>query len=432
MAKEKTPITLLCGYLGAGKTTLLNQVLSNQKGYKVAVIVNDIGEVNVDAKLIAEGAKITDTSDIVPLTNGCICCTLKSDLSKNIENLIKSKKYDYVMIEASGVCEPMPIAQEIETIKNGVLDNVVGVVDAARLVDEFAGGNKLLNKEKIGEEDIESLLVQQIEFCSTLVINKKDLVTEDEFKKVRKVIETLHPEVKIIETDHGKVDVAEILSTGSFDFEKVYASAGWCKKLEEGDFDEDDEDEHEHGEHDHHDDEHGHHHEHEGEHHHEHDGYESEHDEHHHHEHEDEHGHHHAHHHHEHKHEGDSGADEDEYGIGTFIYYRRKPFVRQLLDEFASRWPKNIIRCKGLMWFEDEPEMAWVFETSGRQIQAGYSGQWIAVAPEKEQKEILEANPDIKKEWDSEVGDRMIKLCIIGQDLDKKAITAELDKCLAK
>ncbi|WP_149553876.1 CobW family GTP-binding protein [Treponema pectinovorum] len=432
MAKEKTPITLLCGYLGAGKTTLLNQVLSNQKGYKVAVIVNDIGEVNVDARLIAEGAKITDTSDIVPLTNGCICCTLKSDLSKNIENLIKSKKYDYVMIEASGVCEPMPIAQEIETIKNGVLDNVVGVVDAARLVDEFAGGNKLLNKEKIGEEDIESLLVQQIEFCSTLVINKKDLVTEDEFKKVRKVIETLHPEVKIIETDHGKVDVAEILSTGSFDFEKVYASAGWCKKLEEGDFDEDDEDEHEHGEHDHHDDEHEHHHEHEGEHHHEHDGHESEHDEHHHHEHEDEHGHHHAHHHHEHKHEGDSGADEDEYGIGTFIYYRRKPFVRQLLDEFASRWPKNIIRCKGLMWFEDEPEMAWVFETSGRQIQAGYSGQWIAVAPEKEQKEILEANPDIKKEWDSEVGDRMIKLCIIGQDLDKKAITAELDKCLAK
>ncbi|WP_147615551.1 CobW family GTP-binding protein [Treponema pectinovorum] len=430
MAKEKTPITLLCGYLGAGKTTLLNQVLSNQKGYKVAVIVNDIGEVNVDARLIAEGAKITDTSDIVPLTNGCICCTLKSDLSKNIENLIKSKKYDYVMIEASGVCEPMPIAQEIETIKNGVLDNVVGVVDAARLVDEFAGGNKLLNKEKIGEEDIESLLVQQIEFCSTLVINKKDLVTEDEFKKVRKVIETLHPGVKIIETDHGKVDVAEILSTGSFDFEKVYASAGWCKKLEEGDFDEDDEDEHEHGEHDHHDDEHGHHHEHEGEHHHEHDGHESEHDEHH--EHEDEHGHHRAHHHHEHKHEGDSGADEDEYGIGTFIYYRRKPFVRQLLDEFASRWPKNIIRCKGLMWFEDEPEMAWVFETSGRQIQAGYSGQWIAVAPEKEQKEILEANPDIKKEWDSEVGDRMIKLCIIGQDLDKKAITAELDKCLAK
>ena len=418
MAKEKTPITLLCGYLGAGKTTLLNQVLSNQKGYKVAVIVNDIGEVNVDAKLIADGAKITDTSDIVPLTNGCICCTLKSQLSQNIENLIKTGKYDYVMIEASGVCEPMPIAQELETIKNGVVDNVVGVVDAARLVDEFAGGNKLLNKNDMGEEDIESLLVQQIEFCSTLVINKKDLVTEDEFKKVRKVIETLHPGVKIIETDHGKVDVSEVLATNSFDFEKVYASAGWCKHLEEDEVEEDDDhDEHDHnpshGKEGHHCDEHCEHH------HHDDDEDESEHHEHDHH-----------HHHHEHKHSGDSGADEDEYGIGTFIYYRRKPFNRQKLDEYAAKWPKNIIRCKGLMWFSDEPEMAWVFETSGRQIQAGYSGQWIASAPEKEQKKLLAQNPEIQKEWDEKVGDRMIKLCVIGQDLDKKAITSALDSCL--
>ena len=398
MAKKQIPITLLCGYLGAGKTTLLNQVLSNQKGYKVAVIVNDIGEVNVDAKLIADGAKITDTSDIVPLTNGCICCTLKTQLAQNIENLIKSGKYDYVMIEASGVCEPMPIAQELETIKNGKVDNVVGVVDAARLVDEFAGGNKLLNKEAIGEEDIESLLVQQIEFCSTLVINKKDLVSEDEFKKVRKVIEALHPGVKIIETDHGKVNVDEILSTGSFDFENVYASAGWCQKLEEEE-DDDDDDEHE-------------------EHHHEH------HDEH------EEHGHH-EHHHHEHKHEGDSGADEDEYGIGTFIYYRRKPFDRKKLDDFAGNWPKSIIRCKGLCWFSDEPEMAVVFETSGRQISAGYSGQWIASAPKEEQKKILAENPQIQKEWDEKAGDRMIKLCIIGQNLDKKAISDALDGCLA-
>ena len=403
MAKEKTPITLLCGYLGAGKTTLMNQVLSNQKGYKVAVIVNDIGEVNVDAKLIADGAKITDTSDIVPLTNGCICCTLKSQLSQNIENLIKTGKYDYVMIEASGVCEPMPIAQELQTIRNGNLDNVVGVVDAARLVDEFAGGNKLLDKSAIGEEDIESLLVQQIEFCSTLVINKKDLVTEDEFKKVRKVIEVLHPGVKIIETDHGKVDVAEILSTHSFDFEQVYSSAGWCKKLEEGEEDHHEhDDEHEHHDHNHHE--------------HEHD------DEHDHHEHEEGH-----HHHHEHKHEGES---EDEYGIGTFIYFRRRPFNRQKLDEYAAKWPKNIIRCKGLMWFSDEPEMAWVFETSGRQIQAGYSGQWIAAASPKEQKQILKENPEIQKEWDKKVGDRMIKLCVIGQNLDKEAISSELDKCL--
>lgn len=415
MAKKLTPITLLCGYLGAGKTTLLNKVLSNQQGYKVAVIVNDIGEVNVDAKLIADGAKITDTSDIVPLTNGCICCTLKSQLATNIENIIKSGKYDYILIEASGVCEPMPIAQELELIKNGVVDNVVGVVDAARLVDEFAGGDKLLDKKDMDEEDIESLLVQQIEFCSTLVINKKDLVSEKDFAKVRKVIETLHPGVKIIETSHGDVPVAEILATGSFDFEKVYASAGWCKHLEE---DEVEEDEH-HDEHHEAEDEHDEHHHHE--HHHDEDEHEHHHEE----------GHSHHHHHHEHKHEGDSGSDEDEYGIGTFIYYRRKPFDRQKLDEFANKWPRNIIRCKGLMWFDDEPEMAWVFETSGRQIQAGYSGQWIAAASPAEQKKILDANPQIKKEWDETVGDRMIKLCVIGQNLDKKEISAQLDKCLA-
>ncbi|MGN0729636.1 CobW family GTP-binding protein [Treponema sp.] len=407
--KKQTPITLLCGYLGAGKTTLLNKVLSNQEGYKVAVIVNDIGEVNFDEKLIADGAKITDTSSIVPLTNGCICCTLKTQLAQNIENLIKTGKFDYIMIEASGVCEPMPIVQELETIKNGKVDNVVGVVDAARLVDEFAGGDKLLKKDSIEEEDIESLLVQQIEFCSTLVINKKDLVTDEEFGKVRKVIEVLHPGVKIIETSRGNVDVKEIMGTGSFDFDDVYASAGWCKHLEEDEVEDEHhhEEEHEHHEH-HHEHEHGHDHEH------------CHHDE----------DHEHCHcHHHEHRHEGES---EDEYGIGTFIYYRRKPFDRQLLDEYASKWPRNIIRCKGLMWFADEPEMAWVFETSGRQIQAGYSGQWIAACPPSEQKKILEANPKIKEEWDKDAGDRMIKLCIIGQNLDKEKISAELDRCLAK
>ena len=405
--KKLTPITLLCGYLGAGKTTLLTTVLSNQEGYKVAVIVNDVGEVNFDEKLIADGAKITDTSSIVPLTNGCICCTLKTQLAQNIENLIKSGKFDYIMIEASGVCEPMPIVQELETIKNGKVDNVVGVVDAARLVDEFAGGDKLLKKDSIEEEDVESLLVQQIEFCSTLVINKKDLVSDEEFKKVRKVIEVLHPGVKIIETSHGNVDVKEIMGTNSFEFDSVYASAGWCKHLEEDEV----EDEH-HEEHHHHEEEHD---EHEEHHHHEHEEHEHE-------------GHEHNHH-HEHRHEGES---EYEYGIGTFIYYRRKPFDRQLLDEYANTWPRNIIRCKGLMWFADEPEMAWVFETSGRQIQAGYSGQWVAACSPAEQKKILEENPKIKDEWDKDVGDRMIKLCIIGQNLDKEKISAELDKCLAK
>ena len=324
MAKAKTPITLLCGYLGAGKTTLLNKVLNNQEGYRVAVIVNDIGEINVDASLIAKGGNITDTSDIVPLTNGCICCTLKSQMATDIEKLISKGLYDYILIEASGVCEPMPIAQELELIKNGVLDNVVGVVDAARLVDEFASGESLLNKEAIDEEDIESLLVQQIEFCSTLVINKTDLVTPEELKKVRMVVDALHPGAKVIETSQGDVPVSEILNTHSFDFDAVYESAGWCQALsKEGSLgDEDDENapDHEHHHHDEDEDEHEHHHHDEGEDEHEH---HHDHDEEHEHHHED-HDHHHHHHHHEHRHEGES---EDEYGIGTFIYYRRTPFV---------------------------------------------------------------------------------------------------------
>ena len=383
---NKTPITLLCGYLGAGKTTLLNQVLNNQKGFKVAVIVNDIGEVNIDETLIAKGANITDTSSIVPLTNGCICCTLKTQLAQDIEKLIESGKYDYILIEASGVCEPMPIAQELETIQNGTLDNVVGVVDAKRLVDEFASGDALL-KEK-DEEDIESLLVQQIEFCSTLVINKKDLVTEEQLKKVRAVINAIHPDVKVIETDHGKVDVADMLATGSFDFATVYSSAGWCKALEETEEHDDDDHDADDHHHDHHD---------------------------------------HEHHHHEHRHEGE---EEDEYGIGTMVYYRRKPFDRNKLDYFVRKWPRNIIRCKGIIWFEDDRDMALLFETSGQQIQLQVTGKWIASAPKHEMEKLLAENPNIEEAWDDLYGDRMIKLCIIGQDLDKKKIAEDLDSCL--
>ena len=416
--KEKTPITLLCGYLGAGKTTLLNRVLNNQQGYKVAVIVNDIGEVNVDASLIAKGGNITDTSDIVPLTNGCICCTLKSQMATNIEKMIKTGKYDYILIEASGVCEPMPIAQELELIKNGRLDNVVGVVDASRLVDEFAGGENLLKKDQIGEEDIESLLIQQIEFCSTLIINKIDLVSESDLAKVRKVVQALHPGVHVIETSHGDVPVKDILATGSFDFDEVYGAAGWCKALEEGELgdDEDDdddddddhdhEDHHEHHHHDHDDDDDDDEHEHEG---HEHHGHE--------------------HHHHEHRHEGES---EDEYGIGTFIYYRRTPMNRSKLRRFVENWPTEIIRCKGLMWFGDEYDTAYVFETSGRQLLCGPYGQWIAAAPAATRRQILAENPQLREDWDEQVGDRMIRLCIIGKNLDKKAIAAKLDVLLCK
>ncbi|MBR4427354.1 MAG: GTP-binding protein [Spirochaetales bacterium] len=406
MKKQKTPITLLCGYLGAGKTTLLNRVLNNQQGYRVAVIVNDIGEVNVDASLIAKGGNITDTSDIVPLTNGCICCTLKSQMATNIEKLIKTGKYDYILIEASGVCEPMPIAQELELIKNGKLDNVVGVVDAARLVDEFASGDKLLKKDEIGEEDIESLLIQQIEFCSTLIINKIDLVSESDLAKVRKVVQALHPGVKVIETSQGNVPVKDILATGSFDFDEVYASAGWCKALEEGELgDDEDDDDHEH-EHEH---EHHHH-----EHHHDDDD-----------DHDHEHGH--EHHHHEHRHEGES---EDEYGIGTYIYYRRTPFNRNRLRAYVNNWPKDIIRCKGLAWFGDEYDMAYVFETSGRQLLCGPYGKWIASAPAAQRRQILAENPSIRDDWDDKVGDRMVRLCIIGKNLNRKAIAADLDKLL--
>ena len=396
MAKAKTPITLLCGYLGAGKTTLLNKVLNNQEGYRVAVIVNDIGEINVDASLIAKGGHVTDTSDIVPLTNGCICCTLKSEMTKGIEKMISKGLYDYILIEASGVCEPMPIAQELELVKNGYLDNVVGVVDAARLVDEFASGEKLLKKDEIEEEDIESLLVQQIEFCSTLVINKIDLVSKDELDKVRMVVNALHPGAKVIETSQGDVEVKDILNTRSFDFDEVYESAGWCQALsKEGELgDEEDEN----------NPDHDHHHEHEH--------------------HEEEEHHHHDHHHHEHRHEGES---EDEYGIGTFIYYRRTPFDREKLRAFVPSFPKNIIRCKGVIWFSDENDMAYVLETSGRQMLCGAYGRWVATAPEREKKQLLKENPQLRADWDEKVGDRMIRLCIIGRNLDKKEIAKTFD-----
>lgn len=399
--KDLVPITLLCGYLGAGKTTLMNKVLTNQKGYKVAVIVNDIGEINVDERLIAKGANITDTSSIVPLTNGCICCNLKSDMVQQIENLIDTGKFDYILIESSGVCEPMPIAQAIEQINNGYLDNVVSVVDAKRLVDEFAGGDQLL-KEDMGEEDIESLLVQQIEFCSTLIINKKDLVSDEEMKKVRAVVKALQPHVKVIETSQGNVAVEDIIATKRFDFDVVFESAAWVSHLENAT------EEHEHHEHDHD-------HDHEEHHHHDHDEHDHVCDE-----------HCHCHHHH-HRHDG---ADEDEYGIGSFVYFRRRPFNRLKLEEYAAKWPRNIIRSKGIMWFSDEDDMSYILETTGRQIQAAAVGVWLAACSKEEQEEVLAQEPKLKAEWNEEVGDRMVKICIIGQKLNKEEICKDLDSLL--
>lgn len=407
------PITVLTGYLGAGKTTLINHVLNNQEGYKVAVIVNDIGEVNIDAELIQKGGIVNEEdSNLVPLSNGCICCTLKVDLMQQIVDIIKTGKFDYILIEASGVCEPMPIAQTItvlseQTEQYGLpkicrLDNVVTVVDAARLVYEFGSGENLV-QENIDDEDIENLLIQQIEFCNTIILNKVDAVSKEELNKVKAVIKALQPVAKIIETNYAKVEVKEIIDTNNFDFEKAASSPAWVKELERDDNEEDEEEHHhEHEEHHHHE-----HHE-EGEHHHDHD---------------DEHSHHHHHHHGE--------GETEEYGIGTFVYARRKPFNRDKFEEYVNmKWRKNIIRCKGIIWFSDEQDMSYVFEQAGNQFQMGEAGLWIASAPENEKNDIIKNNPEILKNWDAEVGDRIIKLVFIGQNLEKEEIKKELDNIL--
>lgn len=407
------PITVLTGYLGAGKTTLINHVLNNQEGYKVAVIVNDIGEVNIDAELIQKGGIVNEEdSNLVPLSNGCICCTLKVDLMQQIVDIIKTGKFDYILIEASGVCEPMPIAQTItvlseQTEQYGLpkicrLDNVVTVVDTARLVYEFGSGENLV-QENIDDEDIENLLIQQIEFCNTIILNKVDAVSKEELNKVKAVIKALQPVAKIIETNYAKVDVKEIIDTNNFDFEKAASSPAWVKELERDDNEEDEEE---------------HHHEHEEEHHHHEHHEEGEH----HHDHEDEHSHHHHHH---------GEGETEEYGIGTFVYARRKPFNRDKFEEYVNmKWRKNIIRCKGIIWFSDEQDMSYVFEQAGNQFQMGEAGLWIASAPENEKNQMLKEHPELLKNWDSEVGDRIIKLVFIGQNLEKEEIKKELDTIL--
>ncbi len=413
------PITVLTGYLGAGKTTLINHVLNNQEGYKVAVIVNDIGEVNIDAELIQKGGIVKEEdSNLVPLSNGCICCTLKVDLMKQIGEIVKTGKFDYILIEASGICEPLPIAQTITVLEEQTkahnlpiscrLDNVVTVVDAARLVYEFGAGANLV-KEDIDDEDIENLLIQQIEFCSTIIINKVDDVSEEELKQVRAVVKTLQPVAKIIETNYAKVDVKEIIDTHNFDYEKTITSAGWYKELEREDNEDDEHDHHE--EHEHHHDEHEHCEECEKE------GHDHNHEHHHHH-----------HHHHDHNH---AEGEAEEYGIGTFVYTRRKPLNRNKFEEYVNfKWRKNIIRAKGIVWFSDDNEMSYIFEQAGNQMQLGEGGYWLATAPEEELKMMANENPEILKGWDEQVGDRIIKLVFIGQKLEKEEIKKELDNIL--
>lgn len=397
MQNKIIPVTLLTGYLGAGKTTLLNHVLNNQKGYKVAVIVNDIGEVNIDADLIGKGGVVNQTDDsLVPLQNGCICCTLKVDLMQQIVELANTGKFDYILIEASGICEPIPIAQTITAIAEDAasyglpqicrLDNVVSVVDASRLATEFGCG--LYLEKEVEEEDIENLIIQQIEFCNVIVLNKIDEITKEELEQVKTVIRKLQPKAEIIETNYGKVDVSKILDTRSFNLDEVASSAGWIQELEA---DEEFEEEHEHNENDDHDEE--------------------------------------EHHHHHHNHEH---GETEEYGISSFVYYRREPFDRSRFEDFANNFPKSVIRCKGLLWFSNEPSIGYVFEQAGKLVQAFESGEWIASAPKYEQVKLLKENPDIAKDWDQKYGDRMIKLVFIGKNMDKQEIFEKLDKCLIK
>lgn len=405
-SRKEIPVLLLTGYLGSGKTTLLNKILANQKGIKFAVIVNDIGEVNIDAALIEQGGVVGKKDDsLVALQNGCICCTLKMDLVEQLKEIVDMQKFDYIVIEASGICEPAPIAQTIcsiptlgpQYVKNGVLrlDSIVTVVDALRMKDEFAGGDDLM-KDNIDEEDLASLVIQQIEFCNIILLNKAAEVEPKDLDKLKHIIKAIQPKAEIFECNYGDVDLDKIVNTRKFDWETVATSAGWIQEIEA----ERNEDHHDHDDHD--DDEH-----------------------------DDEHEHHHHDHDHHHHHHHDDEGEAEEYGIGTFVYYSRKPFDLGLFDDFVARkWPRDVVRAKGICYFADERDMCYVFEQAGRQKTVKQAGQWIATMPKDQLDELLAREEQLRKEWDDKVGDRKIKIVFIGQHLQKEAICKELDKCL--
>lgn len=416
MANKTVPILLLTGYLGSGKTTLVNHILSNERGIKFAVIVNDIGEVNIDASLIQKGG-VVDTKDdsLVPLQNGCICCTLKMDLLKQIDDILATGKFDYIIIEASGICEPVPIAQTITTLQERGreyfgyypcrLDSIITVVDALRLQSEFNCGNELIDKQ-VDEEDIENLIIQQIEFCNLLLLNKKSEVEPKELARIKQIIHTLNPGAKIIECDYANVNLEEVVNTGEFDFDQASLAAGWVKEFDRQRTEEEEAEARRHG--------HVHHEEHE-------------------HEHDEEHGHHHHHEHHHHEHHHHEGGEVEEYGIGTFVYYRRPAFdVIKFNDFLGEKWEKNIIRAKGICYFKQNPNMSYLFEQAGIQKKLTEAGQWFCTAPDDELAEILDREPSILNDWDDEYGDKMQKIVFIGQNIDKEKLIAQLDACLAE
>ncbi len=427
---NSTPVLLLTGYLGSGKTTLLNHILNNKKNIRFAVLVNDIGEVNIDASLIQKGGIVGQSDDsLVALQNGCICCTLKMDLVRQLSEIMGMAKFDYIVIEASGICEPEPIARTIcsmprmgeEYTRFGVprLDCVVTVVDALRMQSEFDCGGKLLGSA-IAEEDIENLIIQQIEFCNIVLLNKRSEVAPAELERLRQIVSNLNPGAQILEADYANVELDDLINTNCFSYGETEGQAGWVKELERLTTDAEDEEakrHHDGEEHHHHDDddddEHEHHH------HHDHDHDDDDDDD-------EEHGHHHHHHHHA------EGGEVEEYGIGTFVYYRRQPFDIDKFDHFVNfQWPKSVIRAKGVCYFADDKDMSYLFEQAGVQVKLSEAGQWYATMPEEELIDMMRRDPGLVHDWDDEYGDRMVKLVFIGQNMDKEGICRQLDACLA-